>query len=50
VADFFGWEDGRWNSRPIKIFRNVAALVIILLTLGMIATGFMRCDWWEVFC
>ena len=50
IPDFFGWSNGKWNTRPIRIYRNLAAIGILLLALGMVATGFMRCDLWEVFC
>ena len=50
IADFFGWDSGKWRTRPIRIYRNVAAGLIVLLGLGLVATAFMRCDLWTVFC
>ena len=50
IADFFGWDNGKWRTRPIRIFRNLAALVIVFMISGLIATGFMRCDYFLYFC
>jgi hypothetical protein len=50
IPDFMGWDNGKWKSRPIRIFRNVALSVIVLLIGGLIGTGFMRCDLHTYFC
>jgi hypothetical protein len=50
LSDFMGWSNGKWSSRPIRIFRNIASLVIVLSALGLVATGFMRCDFHPYFC
>ena len=49
ISDFFGWGTPRWK-RPIKLFRNIAAVLILLLLIGLGVTGLLRCDWWAGFC
>ncbi len=50
IADFFGWDSGKWRTRPIRIYRNIAALAILILALGLLATAFMTCQNHPIFC